>query len=169
MSDEAVVCAAAFFRSIGKDVTTAEEFVMSTSLEMKWMSPSDSKLLLKRLICDEILVQKDGFIRPAKDLSDMDVPLAYRPSQEFMQYVHGSRSGECRAACKKEQPPDMFHILMDAAVKGGMQRVDFIRSSNAIQKRLGIDIGAAALIVLRDNGLDTAPYVEDVCDSIRLS
>ena len=169
MTDEAVVCAAAFFRSIGKDVTTPEEFVMKTSLEMKWMSPSDSKLLLKRLVCDEILVQKDGFVRPSKDLGDMDVPLAYRPSPEFMKYIHSNRSGECKAACKKEQPPDMFHILMDAAVKGGMQRVDFIRSSNGIQQKLGIDIGAAALIVLRDNGLDITPYVEDVCDSIRLS
>ena len=102
----------------------------------------------------------------------MDIPLAYRPSPEFMQYIHGSRSGECRAACKdkkKEQAPDMFHILMDVAVKNGMQRVDFIRSSNALQQKLGIDIGAAALIVLRDNGLDIDPYVEDVCDNIRLS
>ena len=39
MADELTVCAAAYFRSIGKDVTTPEEFVIGTSLELKWMSP----------------------------------------------------------------------------------------------------------------------------------
>ena len=48
-----------------------------------------------------------------------------------------------------------------------MERRDFIQNCNKIQKRLNIDIGAAALIVLRDNGTDIAPYVDMVYDSVR--
>ena len=166
MTDELTTCAAAFFRSIGKDVTTAEEFVMTASLEMKWMSPSDSKLLLSTLISEGILVRKGDFVRPAGDLGAVDVPLAYRPSQEVMDAIH--KKPEQKAVEKKtDTQPDPFHVLMDKAVGSGMERRDFIQSCNKIQKRLNIDIGAAALIVLRDNGTDIAPYVDMVYDSVR--
>ena len=166
MTDELTTCAAAFFRSIGKDVTTAEEFVMTASLEMKWMSASDSKLLLSTLISEGILVRKGDFVRPAGDLGAVDVPLAYRPSQEVMDAIH--RKPEQKAVEKKaDAQPDPFHVLMDKAVESGMERRDFIQNCNKIQKRLNIDIGAAALIVLRDNGTDIAPYVDMVYDSVR--
>ena len=65
MTDEMTVCAAAFFRTIGKDVTTPDEFVMVTSLELKWMSPTDSKLLLKTLLSKGVLARKGDFVRPS--------------------------------------------------------------------------------------------------------
>lgn len=163
MTDELTVCAAAFFRSMGKDVTTAEEFVMTTSLEMKWMSPSDSKLLLATMVRKGVLTEKGGFIRPTSDLGAVDVPLAYRPSQDVLDAIHAKPSAEK----PKNDEQDPFHILMDKAVGSGMERGEFVQSCNKIQKRLNIDIGAAALIVLRDRGADIAPYVDMVYDSIR--
>lgn len=165
MTDELTVCAAAFFRSMGKDVTTNEEFVMTTSLEMKWMSPSDSKLLLATLLREGVLTEKGGFIRPTDDIGAVDVPLAYRPSVDIMEAIRRKPAQSVPTAKKVEQDP--FHILMDKAVESGMERRDFIQNCNKIQKRLNIDIGAAALIVLRDNGADIAPYVDMVYDSIR--
>lgn len=166
MADEATVCAAAFFRSVGKDVTTSDEFVMTASLELKWMSPSDAKLLLRFLLESGILNKKGDFIRTSTDLSGLDVPLAYRPSQAFLDTV---RSGKVPAKApepKKEADPDMFHILMDIALKNDMQTKDFVPACSKIQKRLGIDIAAAALIVLRDNGIDISPYAADVYSNV---
>ena len=165
MTDELTVCAAAFFRSMGKDVTTNEEFVMTTSLEMKWMSPSDSKLLLATLLREGVLTEKGGFIRPTNDIGAVDVPQAYRPSADIMEAIRRKPAQSAPTAKKVEQDP--FHILMDKAVESGMERRDFIQNCNKIQKRLNIDIGAAALIVLRDNGADIAPYVDMVYDSVR--
>ena len=54
MTDELAVCVAAFFRSVGKDVTTSEDFVMTTSLQMKWMSPSDAKTLLALMVASNM-------------------------------------------------------------------------------------------------------------------
>lgn len=170
MTDELTTCAAAFFRSIGKDVTTAEEFVMTASLEMKWMSPSDSKLLLSALVSGGVLVRKGDFVRPSADLGAVDVPLAYRPSQEIMDTIHRKPEQKNPGHADRgtaDAQPDPFHILMDRAVEAGMERRDFIQSCNKIQKRLNIDIGAAALIVLRDNGTDIAPYADMVYDSVR--
>ena len=163
MADELTVCAAAFFRSVGKDVTTADEFVMTVSLELKWMSPSDSKLLLRRLLESGILNKKGDFIRTSTDLSGLDVPLAYRPSSDLVESLRAPMPAK---KSSDGADPDLFHILMKVATDNGMQTKDFVPSCSKIQKRLGIDIAAAALIVLRDNGVDVSPYIDRVYDNI---
>lgn len=170
MADELTVCAAAYFRSIGKDVTTPEEFVMGTSLELKWMSPSDSKLLLSAMVRAGVVTQKDGYVRPASDLGAIDLPLAYRPPKELVESLHESKSqtSENKASSKiQADATDVFPMLMERAVEAGMQRRDFIQSCNRIQKRLDIEIGVAALIVLRDAGADVSPYLDAVYDSVK--
>ena len=170
MADELTVCAAAYFRSIGKDVTTPEEFVMGTSLELKWMSPSDSKLLLSAMVRAGVVTQKDGYVRPASDLGAIDLPLAYRPPKELVESLHGSKSQTTeKAPAQKKQADtaDVFPMLMERAVEAGMQRRDFIQNCNRIQKRLDIEIGVAALIVLRDAGADVSPYLDAVYDSVK--
>ena len=170
MADELTVCAAAYFRSIGKDVTTPEEFVMGTSLELKWMSPSDSKLLLSAMVRAGVVTQKDGYVRPASDLGAIDLPLAYRPPKELVESLHRSKSQTTeKAPAQKKQADtaDVFPMLMERAVEAGMQRRDFIQSCNRIQKRLDIEIGVAALIVLRDAGADVSPYLDAVYDSVK--
>ncbi len=164
MTDEMTVCAAAFFRTIGKDVTTSDEFVMVTSLELKWMSPSDSKLLLKMLLTKGVLARKGDFIRPNGDLSGLDLPLAYKPSQDLVDAVHGRGP---LVQSKPEAAPDMFHILMDVALKNGIQAKDFVPACSKIQKKLDVDISVAALIVLRDSGVDIEGRIEPVYDGIR--
>ncbi len=164
MTDELTVCAAAFFRSIGKDVTTSDEFVMISSLELKWMSPSDVKILLKNLLAAGILEKKGEYIRPAKDLSSVDLPLAYKPSRDVLKPVQATPAPA--PAPKKEAEPDLFHILMGVASENGIQTKDFVPACSKIQKRLGIDISAAALLVLRDKGVDITPYVGQVYDGI---
>ena len=83
------------------------------------------------------------------------------------EYVGGAYHGRSSEGLNPEWPADPFHVLMDKAVESGMERRDFVQNCNKIQKRLNIDIGAAALIVLRDNGTDIAPYVDMVYDSVR--
>ncbi len=162
MTDEFTVCAAAFFRSIGKDVTTADEFVMISSLELKWMSPSEAKLLLKALLDRGVLVKKGDFIRPASDLSGIDLPLAFRPSAELVEAIHSKP-----APPKPEPSPDMFHVLMDVAKQNNIETKDFVPASTRIQKRLGIDVAAAALLVLRDKGVDISDLSQKVYESVR--
>lgn len=171
MAEELEICAAAYFRSIGKDVTTTEEFVMGASLELKWMSPSDAKLLLALLVRKGIVSQRDGYVRPATDLSAVDVPLAYRPPKELTESLHAKSQTDAPAktAERPAAPADVFPTLMDRAVESGMERRDFIQNCNRIQKRLDIEIGVAALIVLRDAGTDVSPYLDAVYDSVRTS
>ncbi|MDO5861679.1 MAG: DUF2240 family protein [Thermoplasmata archaeon] len=153
MTGELELCAAAFFRTIGKDVATADEFVMEMSLGQKWMSPSEAKTLLGAMTGAGVLEQRDGYLRPKSDLSGIDVPLAYRPPKELLNPP------------KKNVPADdgdLFPQMMDIAASAGVQRREFIQECNRIQKRLDIDICAAALIALRDAGVDIGPLSEKV-------
>ena len=162
MTDGLTVCAAAFFRSIGKDVTTPEEFVMIASLELKWMSPSDAKILLAALLSEGILEKRGEYIRAAGDLSGIDLPLAYRPPKDILVTARSAPA----PAPKEEAAPDLFHILIGTAAENGIQTKDFVPACTRIQKRLGIDVSAAALLVLRDCGADISPLVETVYSGI---
>lgn len=163
MTGELELCAAAFFRTIGKDVTTPDEFVMEVSLGQKWMSPSDAKALLGLLTEAGIVEVKGGFVRPAGDLSGVDVPLAYRPAADIL-------STKVEGRVEPSDPAaDPFPGLMEVAAGAGMQRREFVQECNRIQKALGIDISAAALIALRDAGVDVGPYVPAVRDWVMSS
>lgn len=131
------------------------------------MSPSDAKLLLRTLLAKGILEKKGDYIRASSDLSSIDLPLAYKPSKDVMDAIT-SKSVETFES-KKETEPDLFHILMDVATSNGIQTRDFVPACTKIQKKLGIDISAAALIVLRDNGVDISPYLERVYSEISVA
>ncbi len=186
MENEIQICAAAFFRTSGKDVTTADEFVMSASLELKWMAPSKAKKLLSLLENEGAVQCKNGYVRLSPELQGMDLPLAYKPSPDLLAMLDKPIEPKPAAAKPPEAKPiesaptakpaenkpeakDTFHVLMDIAVNAGIPRKDFIQNSNKIQRSLGIDIGAAALIVLRDGGVDIGPYIDAVYKGIEES
>ena len=58
-------------------------------------------------------------------------------------------------------------VLMQRAVDAGMQRKDFMAQCNALSRKLGIFIEAAALYVLRDNGPDIGDLTDRVYRSVR--
>ncbi len=185
MANEIQTCAAAFFRTSGKDIATTDEFVMTASLELKWMAPSKAKKLLALLENEGAVVCKNGYVRLSPDLSGIDLPMAYRPSPELLALMDkplepkakreekpepkATEAARAAPAPRGPEKQDVFHILMDAAVEAGIPRKDFIQNSNKIQRKLDIDIGAAALIVLRDGGVSIAPYIDAVVDGIKQS
>jgi hypothetical protein len=184
MASEIETCAAAFFRASGKDVVTADEFVMDASLKLKWMPPSKAKNLLTLLESEGAVSCRNSYVRLSPELGDVEVPLMYKPSAELVARLSkpieaakpapaqaGTTSGTEKKPAAAQKPAreekDAFHMLMEAAEKAGIPRKDFIQSSNRIQKSLGIDIGAAALIALRDGGADIAPYAAEVYGMVR--
>lgn len=79
------VFAHAYFKRIGKEVTTKEEFVMTVSLDLKWMSPSRGKAVLKGLLDDGVLIQRGDFIRPSPAVADAKVPTGYKPPKSIVE------------------------------------------------------------------------------------
>lgn len=189
MEDSLRLCASAFVRNKGKTVFTENDFLMGISMDLHWMAYSDSKVLLSAIIAEGLFEKSGEFIRAAQDIANEDVPVAYKPSPALVERIRAMKGGLASAPVPappkpepaKEEvpaqdaadpgvvvPEDMMPVLMGLAVDMGMERRDFIMSSNAIQRSLNVATEVAALFVLRDAGVDISDLADRVYESIRL-
>lgn len=178
MEDNLKLCLCAFVRNRGKTVFTESLLLMGMSMDLRWMSYSDAKAVLKAMMSQGLLERSGDMIRTAFDVSEIDVPVAYRPSKELIaSCVSGNVPPapvpepkpvqEVAETAVKTGPEDLMPILMQRAVDAGMQRKDFMGQSNSLSRKLGIFIEAAALYVLRDNGADISDLTDRVYESVR--
>ena len=152
MTGELGICAAAFFRSKGKNVVTENEFLMGVSMNSRWMPYGDAERLLSVLISEKI-VSKDGeYVRPCFDPASVDVPVGYRPPQDLLR--------------KKQE--DVFQTLVSMAASADIDKKDFLSSCRNVQRALDVDVEVAAVIVLRDKGLDVSKIAGSVSETVKV-
>ncbi len=180
MDDELEVCTAAFFRNRGKDVITVMELIMNISLDLKWMDPTTASRFVKLISSDGLVSEtSDGLLRAAPRLRDIEVPVAYKPSRDLMERlkagggaapadepVSDAAPGPEAAAPGDGGSEPVFPRLMGLAAASGMERGRFVSECNRLVKRFNVDMEVAALLVLRDAGIDTGPYRQDVLASV---
>ena len=148
--DDLRMTAAAFFRNRGKNVVTVTEFLMTVSMDLRWMTPTEAESLLS-LLSDHGHVKKEGdYVRPTFDVHAADVPLGFRPTGDILK----------RTRPKRAPDGDLLSELMAIAESSGIKRKDLIVSVNALQKRINVDIEVAALLMLREKGVDISGYAE---------
>jgi hypothetical protein len=143
---------AAFFRNKGKNVVTESEFVNGVSLDQRWVTPSEAVRLASLLISRGYLKKDGEYLRPAFDVHTVDVPLNFRPS-----------AGVLNVPAPKAPAPkadDLISELMEKASSAGIAKKDLIASVNALQKRLNVDFEVAALVILREKGVDITEYID---------
>ena len=147
MADDLRLCTAAFFRSRGKTVVTESEFLMGVSMNMRWMTYTDAETLLS-LIIRKKLAEKDGeYIRPRFDVGSIDVPVGYRPPADILSVP---------------TPTDPFQALLSDLSGFGVDRKEFLSRCRVVQKKMDLEIEAAALIVLREMNVDVTAYVDEM-------
>lgn len=157
---ESETCTAAFFRSCGKDVATEKEFVMKTTLTLHWIANKDAAGLLKVLVSDGCVTVKDGYVRPAIDISSVKVPFTYKPSDELR--ARAENIGKA-----PPEPEDAFSLMVSMLPGIGMERPAFMSACRRISRELGITQTAAGVIVLRDAGADVGRLYSKVRAEIR--
>ena len=167
MSDELNVCAAAFFRSIGKDVVTPKEFTMYVTLDVKWMSSKEASALMQVLIEEKAMVSSNGYLKPGKDFSALQVPIAYRPTDAVRNAVAAKmKKGKTQTPAGKASGADTGDIFPELVALSGeygwSNKGKFIAECNSVRKKLGVETAVAALLVLRDSGADVKELTEKV-------
>jgi len=163
MPDETEVCLAAVFLNKGKDVLTAQEFRMYVSLDLRWMQVRDADALMSVLIEKKLMTKTGEYVRAAVDTSKVNVPVAYRPSDDL---VRSLRAYAQKQDAEKDSRDDVLSKLIEAARGAGMERGRFISECNRVGKRLDVSIETAALIILRDGGADVSPFIGDVRSAV---
>ena len=164
MTDEFTICAAAFFRNKGKNVITESEFLMVISMDLHWMPYSKGKTLLSNLLAKNIIVKNGDYLKPNFEVSDVDVPVAYRPSENLISML--SQSQPEKAVSNAPADGDLLPSMIAAATDAGVEKRTFISEANSLSKKLGVDMLAAALIILRDAGVDITSFADRVYEAL---
>lgn len=159
MVDEYTVCIAAFFRNKGKNVITENEFLMTISMDLRWMSYSSAKLMLSKLLDEKILKKNGDTLIPAFKIEDVDVPVAYKPSQHLMSLLK-------TPTAKNSLDDSLLSTMISEAIKMGMTKEYFVNESKSISEKLNVDVLVAGLIIFRDNGSDITSMADKVCKTL---
>ncbi|MCQ2085906.1 MAG: DUF2240 family protein [archaeon] len=150
------VCAAAFFRSRGRNFVTGKEFINEVSLNLRWMSKSDAGCLLSLLVEKNILCKSGDYFKPAFDvLSVKNIPIGYKPELSFISELKSTMP-------LRNTRESTFSSLITEAEKYGIKEEDFTSEAAVIRDKLAVDILAAGLIVLKGKGID----IDEISDIV---
>jgi hypothetical protein len=164
MPDELETCLASIFLNKGKDVLITKEFTMYASLDLRWMPNKDADALMHILIDKGLMSKTDDYLRPTIDVSSVNVPVAYRPSEDLLKVLKDYSPKQ--PSKKKDAASDLFPRLIQKAIESGMGKGAFISECNKVSKRTDVSIEVAALMILREKGVDIMPFVDDVRSSV---
>lgn len=134
------VAVAVPFRQQGTDRLGEGAFVVALSLDREWFSPDQAKRLVDVAVGRGLLEKADGDLVAAFDLDAVDIPSNYTPDTDIL----------------REQ--STFEQLLDRMTDAGMEKQEAVAAANETQRRLGITLEAAAVLVATREGIavDTA-------------
>src|SRR5437870_8496404 len=82
--DELRDAIALLFKRKGRDELSEREFVLSASMDLRWFPPRDAQRLLQLGLETKLLESQGGAIRPAFDVSSIEVPRDYVPTSAIL-------------------------------------------------------------------------------------
>ena len=132
------------FRQQGTRSLGEGEFVVALSLDREWFSPDQAKRLVDVAVGRGLLDDDDGELRPTFDVDAVDIPEGFTPDTDIL----------------REQ--STFEQLLDLLIAGGLDKQTAVADTNETQRRLGISLEAAAVVVARRNGVDCGAVAETV-------
>ncbi len=141
---------ALLFRRKGKERLTEREFVFSASMDLGWFPPKDAQRLLDLGLKQGLLTREEEGVRPQFDVTGMDVPLDFTPTEAVLE----------------EQ--DLFQRLVDALASASERpRKEVVARINAVQARMGVYAEVAALLTGEGWAVDLSGFRHEVEDLVR--
>jgi len=139
------VAVAVPFRQQGTDRLGEGAFVVALSLDREWFSPDQAKRLVDVAVGRGLLEKADGDLVATFDLDAVDIPSDYTPDTDIL----------------REQ--STFEQLLDRMTDAGMEKQEAVAAANETQRRLGITLEAAAVLVATREGI----AVDTAADAVR--
>mgnify|MGYP006426493239 CR=1 FL=1 len=132
------VAVAVPFRQQGTNRLGEGAFVVALSLDREWFSPDQAKRLVDVAVGRGLLDSQDGDLVATFDLDAVDVPSNYTPDTAIL----------------REQ--STFEQLLDRMTNAGIPKQEAVAAANETQRRLGITLEAAAVLVATRKEVDVA-------------
>lgn len=184
---------ALLFRRYRDPPVSEDDLVKGMSLTLTWTKPSSATHLLARGVHEGLLERGEDGYTPLFDPGDVDVPFGFDPPNELFEPIEPpvEDPAPTKAATEAEEPAKeldpvgleeateawddtpILEALVDRIaerVEGGNRRAA-IAAVNAKQEALEslVTLPAAALIVARELGLDTAKEGQSLLEELRSS
>lgn len=171
MTTETQQALAVVFRRFKEDEVPRDDLVKTMSLELSWTKPSTAENLLDRGLNAGYLDQDDGGLEATFDVSEVDVPFGFDPSDELFEPVETDpQTGDEDASDGSDEGTEVLEDLLDRigeAVDGDRNRA--VAAANAKQDELEgrVTLEAAALLTAHAEGLDVRDQAREVLDELR--
>ncbi len=142
------------FKKRGKDVLTTSEFVFALSLDLKWFSPDQTKMILHSAEQAGLLVREDDYVKPNFDLKSVEVPFDFRPSDNVL-----------------VQEPLLDKIVARISDVAKKERKEVVGLLNRQHERLSglVEIEVSALMVAIDLGVGVDDLIGEAWEMLTTS
>ncbi len=143
--DELKIVIAEPFKIRGKARLTPAEFTFALTLELKWLTPEESRQVIDEGLKAGLLKEDKGKIAPAFDYRSVPLPPGFRPGFDIF---------------KKKSLPERIIDLLSSSGMSEAEAQDLIK--HKIEHLSGyVTPEVAGLIVAKERGLDVMPFIDE--------
>ncbi len=151
--DEMKKAIAFLFKRKGRENMSDKDFVMSASMDLRWFPPKDAQRLLQAGLDLKLLVSEEGKIRPAFDVTGIELPIDYSPPPTILQVEALAQS--------------VFNKIIDRITKASnLEKRQIVSLINTTQDNLDVEVEVAALIVGKEMGVDVSDLLKQTEDEV---
>lgn len=143
--DELKIVISEPFKRRGKARLTPAEFTFALTLELKWLTPEESRQVIEEGLKAGLLKEEKDRIVPAFDYRSVVAPAGFKPGVDIF--------------CKKA----LLDRIIDLLAGSGMSDAEAQKLIKSKQEYLCdlVTPAVAGLIVARERGLDVSPYIDE--------
>lgn len=152
MDSEAKIIIAFLFNRSGKTELKDSELYLPLSMELGWLSTKESQEFIDYAIKQELLIKKDGWLRPNFPLEKIAIPLGFTPSKKLF--------SEKRDEYKNKNIIDEIVILISTLTNHSQGEI--FEEIKQEQKEKNLFLEVAALYVARKYSVDITDWYEQV-------
>lgn len=87
MSSEAEIILTFIYKRSGKKELKDSEIYLPLSLELGWFNNKEARSFVEHSIKNEILIEKNNLLFPNFDMSKVEIPIGFRPSNNLFESV----------------------------------------------------------------------------------
>lgn len=157
------------------------EMEITLSMDLRWFTLAQSKIVVERAIGSGYVSEKDGRFLPAFSLIEVEIPELFRPSFEevnqaiVIEIPHDEidvkeRGSSTKIPVKKELLPrekSLFDRILDHIMKeSGYEKREVIRRMNEL-KELDVIPEIRLLILARGEGIDLTDFLDETDERIK--
>jgi hypothetical protein len=143
--DELKIVIAEPFRIRGKARLTPAEFTFALTLDLKWLTPEESRKAIDEGVKTGLLREERGKIAPTFDYRSVRAPAGFKPGVDIF--------------CRKPLLDRIVDLLAGSGLSDAEAR-DLIKRKQ--EHLFGcVTPEVAGLIVAKERGLDVKPYIDE--------